>query len=105
MRTVFVSEDSTELDAIRTSLEREMAGRRGAMPDAVRRALDSPLEDRVVLGGPDEVAERLISDRERLGIDLLIVRPQLAEIDRQSLVRSLVVLAREVWPAVVAAAG
>jgi alkanesulfonate monooxygenase SsuD/methylene tetrahydromethanopterin reductase-like flavin-dependent oxidoreductase (luciferase family) len=102
MRTVFVSENEGELEAARASLDREMAGRRGAMPDAVQRALDAPLEERVVIGSPTEVTERLISDRTRLGIDLLIVRPQLANVEADALERSLVQLAREIWPAVVA---
>jgi len=101
MRTVYVSDDPGELEDVRTGLAKEMAGRRTAMPDAVRRALDSPIDERVILGSADEVIRRLTADRKRLGIDLLIVRPQFTDLDSDRLERSLVRLAREVWPAVV----
>jgi alkanesulfonate monooxygenase SsuD/methylene tetrahydromethanopterin reductase-like flavin-dependent oxidoreductase (luciferase family) len=104
MRTVFVSEDPSELAEARESLAQEMGGRRAGMPAAVRKALDAPLDERAVLGTISEVTQRLIADRARLGFDLLIVRPQLAKMEKAVLEGSLVRLAREVWPAVVEAA-
>ncbi len=100
MRTIFVSEDDAELSAARESLMSEMSGRRKGMPASVNQALDAPLEARAVVGRPEEVIERLIQERRRLGIDLLVARPQLARIDRETAERSFVRLAREVWPAV-----
>jgi len=100
MRTVFVSDDAGELAEARESLAQEMTGRRAAMPQAIRKALDAPLEERAVIGTTAEVTERLASDRARLSIDLLIVRPQLGKMDPATLERSLVRLAEEVWPAV-----
>jgi alkanesulfonate monooxygenase SsuD/methylene tetrahydromethanopterin reductase-like flavin-dependent oxidoreductase (luciferase family) len=103
MRTVFVSDDAGELALARDSLSQEMTGRRAGMPDAVRKALDAPLDERAVIGTIPEVTRRLKADRARLGFDLLIVRPQFAKMDKPSLERSLVRLAEEVWPAVVPA--
>jgi len=100
MRTVFVSDEPSELAAARESLGREMAGRRKGMPAAVNRALDAPLEARAVIGTTQEVTERLIYEQQRLGIDLLVARPQLARIQREIAEQSLVRLAKEVWPAV-----
>lgn len=102
MRTVFVSESPRELGAIRARLASELPGRRAGLPEAVNAAIDAPLESRAVIGTPAEVTARLILDRARLGIDLLIVRPQLAGIEREVLERSLDTLARTVWPEVLA---
>jgi alkanesulfonate monooxygenase SsuD/methylene tetrahydromethanopterin reductase-like flavin-dependent oxidoreductase (luciferase family) len=99
MRTVFVSEDESELEAARGSLGREMAGRRKGMPAAVNQALDAPLEERAVVGTTEEVIRRLSRERRRLGIDLLVARPQLGGLERETLERSLVRLAEVVWPA------
>jgi alkanesulfonate monooxygenase SsuD/methylene tetrahydromethanopterin reductase-like flavin-dependent oxidoreductase (luciferase family) len=104
MRTVFVSDDAEELAAARQSLAKEMAGRKTGMPQAIQKALDAPLEERTVIGSTAEVTERLISNQARLGIDLLIVRPQFAKMDSASLEGSLIRLAEEVWPAVVGSA-
>jgi len=100
MRTIFVSDQEPELAAARESLGNEMVGRRKGMPATVNQALDAPLEARAVVGTPEEVIERLIHERRRLDIDLLVARPQLARIDREVAERSLVRLAEEVWPAV-----
>ncbi len=104
MRTVFVSDDANELAAARQSLAQEMSGRRAGMPRAIQKALDSPLNERAVIGTTREVTDRLIADQARLGIDLLIVRPQFAKMDPASLERSLIRLAQEIWPAVTASA-
>ncbi|MFO0688885.1 MAG: LLM class flavin-dependent oxidoreductase [Myxococcota bacterium] len=103
MRTVFVSEDQATCAAIRDRLAREMAGRRIGLPRAVDTALAAPLDERVVVGGVAAVVERLTRDRARLGLDLLIVRPQVEGIERARLEHSLATLAETVWPAVVAA--
>jgi alkanesulfonate monooxygenase SsuD/methylene tetrahydromethanopterin reductase-like flavin-dependent oxidoreductase (luciferase family) len=100
MRTVFVSENDEELGAIRARLASELPARRAGLPAAVNAAIDSPLDARAVIGTPEAVIERLRRDQARLGIDLLIVRPQLAGIERAVLERSLEWLAQTVWPAV-----
>jgi len=101
MRTVFVSDSKRELKKARDGLEDEMNRRRPGMPAAVNQALDAPLEARVVLGSPDQVRDRLREDRERLGIDLLIVRPSLAGVDPEACQASLRALAEEIWPDVI----
>lgn len=100
MRTIFVSEDMSELAAARESLENEMVGRRRGMPAAVHQALDSPLTARAIVGTQQQVIERLVYEQQRLDIDLLVARPQLARIEREVAERSFVCLAKEVWPAV-----
>ena len=47
---------------------------------------------------PDEAIHRLASEGTRLGIDLLVTRPQLAGLDEDALALSLERLATEVWP-------
>jgi alkanesulfonate monooxygenase SsuD/methylene tetrahydromethanopterin reductase-like flavin-dependent oxidoreductase (luciferase family) len=104
MRTVFVSDRKDDLARALGAARREMAWRRQAgVPDAVRRALEAPLEERVVFGSAETVTERLVRDRRRLGTDLLIVRAQPADVGDEAIEHSLVRLAREVWPAVVEA--
>ena len=102
MRTVFVSEDPGERERARSALAAEMTGGRAGMPKAVHAALDSPLEDRVVIGSPEQVKARLTRERQRLGIDLLIARPQIGGLETDVLERSLSLLAKEVWPTVIA---
>lgn len=102
MRTVFVSDDPQACAAIREQLAREMSARRTGLPRAVNTALEAPIGERVVVGGIGEVIERLVRDRARLGLDLLIVRPQVEGIERAVLERSLESLAETVWPAVIA---
>lgn len=101
MRTVFVSESESELAAVRHSLENEMSTRGMRMPATMQSSVDAPLEARAVVGRPEEVTRRLADDRERLGIDLLIVRPEISGLERSALEASFSLLAREIWPEVV----
>ena len=103
MRTVFVSDDEAILQTARESLSREMQGRRKGMPKAINDSLEAPLEERMVVGTTAEVTTRLIQEQERLGIDLLVARPQLSGIERSDQELSLTLLANEVWPAVISA--
>ena len=102
MRTVFVSENEGERGAVRKALAQEMNGRRAAMPKAVNQALDAPLSDRVVVGTAAEVEKRLRQERYRLGLDLLIARPQIQGIEQDVLESSLRHLVEEIWPKVIA---
>lgn len=104
MRTVFVSDSPRELALLRERLAAELPGRRAGLPEAVNAAIDAPLEARALVGTPEEVIEGLTRDRARLGFDLLIVRPQLAGIERAVLERSFDGLVETVWPAVMAQA-
>ncbi|MBY0399257.1 hypothetical protein K2X89_03110, partial [Myxococcota bacterium] len=89
--------------AIRERLARELSARRIGLPKAVNTALEAPIDERVIVGGVQAVTDRLIRDRARLGLDLLIVRPQLEGIERSVLEGSLEALSRTVWPAVLSA--
>lgn len=102
MRTIFVSDAPAECSAIRDRLARELPERRAGLPRAIHAAIDAPLEARVLVGGPEEVIERLVRDRLRIPFDLLIVRPQLEGVATEVLERSLAWLVGTVWPAVVA---
>jgi len=68
------------------------------MPAAVRTALEAPLSERAIIGTKSEVIAGLKKMQERIGFDLLIVRPQFAKIANEPLERSLSCLAKEVWP-------
>ena len=102
MRTVFVSESQKELDVVREALAQEMNGRRAGMPKAVSQALDAPLSERVVVGTGEEVKAQLRKERARLGLDLLIARPQIQGVEQEVLESSLRRLAEEIWPNVIA---
>ena len=103
MRTVFVSENESEIETARAALIAEMQGRRAGMPAAVDQALDSPLDDRAVIGSAEAVTKRLVQERNRLGIDLLVVRPQIRGLSESAVESSLTTLAEKVWPTVSAA--
>ncbi len=101
MRTVFVSDDVRTTARVMAGLEGERRlPRAGAkLPAALSRAVDAPIEDRVVVGGVAEVTDRLAAYREQLGMNLLVVRPELAGAAREELEQSLVRLAGEIVPA------
>ena len=61
------------------------------------RMTGSTLLGSTLLGG---AGGRLQADRERLGIDLLIVRPEIAKLETRALEASLRCLATEIWPEV-----
>ncbi len=77
MRTVHVSHDAAETHRVREALRRAAPRAPRNAPAALRRAAAGRLEDRVLVGGANEVADGLARYRERLGMDLLVVRPAL----------------------------
>lgn len=100
MRTVFVARDRSEADRALAALAREQRmppGRK--LPSVLARAASAPIEDRVVIGEIEEVTERLARYRDEIGLDLLIVRPQVAGIDHAARRRSLEDLVGRVLPA------
>jgi alkanesulfonate monooxygenase SsuD/methylene tetrahydromethanopterin reductase-like flavin-dependent oxidoreductase (luciferase family) len=102
MRTVFVSEQpvlvAQVLERLSSELRPAQAGAR--LPDALSKAIGSPIEDRVIVGNAEQVGARLAAYRDELGMNLLIVRPQLAGVPREALEESLTRLALEVLPAI-----
>jgi alkanesulfonate monooxygenase SsuD/methylene tetrahydromethanopterin reductase-like flavin-dependent oxidoreductase (luciferase family) len=100
MRTVFVARDRSEADRALSALAQEQRlppGRK--LPSVLARAAAAPVEDRVVIGEVEEVTERLARYRDEIGLDLLIVRPQVAGIDHAARRRSLDDLVGRVLPA------
>jgi alkanesulfonate monooxygenase SsuD/methylene tetrahydromethanopterin reductase-like flavin-dependent oxidoreductase (luciferase family) len=105
MRTVFIAESRAEADRALAAQARESrvpSGRK--LPRALARAAAAPPEQRVVIGEAGDVVERLARYREQIGLDLLIVRPQVAGIDEKARRRSFDRIVEEVWPALAATA-
>jgi alkanesulfonate monooxygenase SsuD/methylene tetrahydromethanopterin reductase-like flavin-dependent oxidoreductase (luciferase family) len=101
MRTVHVAGSDEEAARVHAGLEREMrATRSGArVPAAIARAAEAGVEDRAVVGTRNEVKDRLARYRERLGMDLLVVRPQVGAASQAEREAALERLAGEVLPA------
>ena len=102
MRTVFISDDPRTLRSAMEALEAENPPPKPGikLPPALARAMSVPLEDRVILGDAAEVAARLKTYREELGLNLLVVRPEIGGVERAALEQSLRRLSQEVLPAV-----
>jgi len=101
MRTVFVSEDAAARRRALAGMADEARGSRAGarLPAALARAVDAPIEERVVVGGIAEVTDRLADYREGLGMNLLVVRAQMAGVAQPLLERSLAHLVEDVAPA------
>jgi alkanesulfonate monooxygenase SsuD/methylene tetrahydromethanopterin reductase-like flavin-dependent oxidoreductase (luciferase family) len=98
MRTVHVTGDDEEARRIRERLAAEALGSARALPPALARAAAGPIHERVVVGGEREVSEGLLAYRERLGMDLLIVRSEVAGLPEELRRRSLERLCERVLP-------
>ncbi len=101
MRTVYVAGSDTEAARVYGALEREMrATRSGArVPAAIARAAEAGVDERAVVGTRNEVHDRLARYRERLGMDLLVARPQVAAVSQSEREAALERLAADVIPA------
>jgi alkanesulfonate monooxygenase SsuD/methylene tetrahydromethanopterin reductase-like flavin-dependent oxidoreductase (luciferase family) len=102
MRTVHVAADDAEARRVLTALEgewRALAGRGGRAPRALTRASEAPPEERVVVGTAARVIDALGVYRERLGLDLLVVRGQVPGAGDAEREASLERLLAEVLPA------
>jgi alkanesulfonate monooxygenase SsuD/methylene tetrahydromethanopterin reductase-like flavin-dependent oxidoreductase (luciferase family) len=101
MRTVYTAASDAEAERVRDALEREMQrGResRTPLPAAIARAASAGVSERSVIGTRSEVTDRLAHYRERLGMDLLIARPQVANTTQAEREAALERLACEVLP-------
>ncbi len=80
MRTVYVAGSDGEDARVHGALEKEMQALRprGSLPASIARAAKAPARDRAVVGLRNEVTDLLAAYRERLGMDLLVARPQVA---------------------------
>jgi len=102
MRTIYTAANDAEAERVRQGLETEMRrGRqsRTPLPPAIARAANAAVSERAVVGTRSEVTDQLARYRERLGMDLLIARPQVANTSQPEREAALERLAGEVLPA------
>ncbi len=101
MRTVFISEDSTVCRRVMDALAAEGRGSASGvkLPAVVARAVAAPASERLIVGGLEQVKERLAEYRKSLGMNLLVVRPQIAGADEGQRRASFERLAGDVIPA------
>jgi alkanesulfonate monooxygenase SsuD/methylene tetrahydromethanopterin reductase-like flavin-dependent oxidoreductase (luciferase family) len=102
MRTVFVcSNDSTKKRILRT-LEAETRSVRQnprvKTPKAIARAMDAPIGERVIVGGVAEVTDQIARYQNSLGMNLMVIRPQVRDTDESERVEAMDQLLEEVWP-------
>jgi alkanesulfonate monooxygenase SsuD/methylene tetrahydromethanopterin reductase-like flavin-dependent oxidoreductase (luciferase family) len=93
MRTVFVSRDALQLARAHAGLTQQAAALAKAPAASLRRAAAASVEDWAIIGEPDEVAERIARQREKLGVTHLIARVQIPGLDREVTLASLQELA------------
>jgi alkanesulfonate monooxygenase SsuD/methylene tetrahydromethanopterin reductase-like flavin-dependent oxidoreductase (luciferase family) len=98
MRTVHVAGVEEEAARVAEALRAEARAISSRVPRSVSGVAEADLEDRAVVGCPDRVIDQLRRYREVLGMDLLIVRPQLAGASQREREASLERLAGEVLP-------
>jgi alkanesulfonate monooxygenase SsuD/methylene tetrahydromethanopterin reductase-like flavin-dependent oxidoreductase (luciferase family) len=101
MRTIYTAASDAEAKRVRQALEAEMRRARQSrtrLPAAIARAAGAPVSERAVVGTRAEVTDQLARYRERLGMDLLIARPQIADAPQPECEAALERLAYEVLP-------
>jgi len=102
MRTVYVAANDAEAARVYGALEKESRAVRppGAkLPAAIARAAAAGVEERVVVGLRDEVIDLLSHYRARLGMNLLVARPQVGAASPDEREAALERLVHEVMPA------
>jgi alkanesulfonate monooxygenase SsuD/methylene tetrahydromethanopterin reductase-like flavin-dependent oxidoreductase (luciferase family) len=101
LRTVHAAKTDAEAARVLRGLEEESSAMpRGRTPKALARAAEAGIEERVVVGTRNEVADRLCAYRERIGVDLLIVRPQVSGATQDERAEALARLHGDVMPQV-----
>lgn len=97
IRTVHVAGDDAEAARVLAALERERPpGAGSGAPAGVQRAARGPLAERILVGTAGAVRDALARYRERLGMDLLIVRTRVPGASRPEREASLERLAEMV---------
>jgi len=99
MRTVHVAASDEEARAVLARLEAEAAANTLMLPPALAKAAAGPAAERAIVGSAAAVTDVLGVYRERLGMDLVVVRSEIAGVDDASQRRSLEALATRVVPA------
>jgi len=98
MRTVHVTASDAETAAVLARLDAEAAGSAALLPPALAKAAAGPASARVIVGSVAAVTELIGLYRERLGLDLLVVRSEVASVDEAAQRRSLEALVTRVLP-------
>ncbi len=84
MRTVYIAGSDAEVKRVYEGLEKEArAGRQGKLPAAITQAAAADIGERVIVGMESRVLDLIAAYRERLGMDLLIARPQIANVSQR----------------------
>lgn len=99
MRTVFVAGNDERLRIARAALAAEAARASRSLPPALARAASAAPAERALVGTAPEVIDLVARYRDRLGMDLLIVRSDLAGIPPEESQESLERLVAQVLPA------
>ena len=102
MRTVYVAASDAEASRVYAALEKETRAVRppgSKLPASLARAAAATVEERAVVGLRNEVIDQLSRYRERLGVDLLVARPQVGAASTAEREAALERLASEVMPA------
>ena len=102
MRTVYVAASDAEASRVYAALEKENRAVRPPgtkLPASLARAAAAGVEDRAVVGLRNEVIDQLSRYRERIGVDLLVARPQVGAASTAEREAALERLASEVMPA------
>lgn len=103
MRTVYVAANDAEASRVYAALESEtrLARQAGSkLPATLARAAQASIDERSVVGLRHEVIDQLCRYRERLKMDLLIVRPQVGAASPAEREAALERLATDVLPAI-----
>lgn len=98
MRTVHVARDDAEAERALEALRIETGRMAGALPPALARAAEGAAEERAIVGTANRVVDLLASYRERIGLDLLIVRSGVPGVSRDESESALERLAGDVMP-------
>lgn len=98
MRTLHVAGSDAEAESVRAALAKEGERLARALPPALARAAAEDPEERFVVGSPAAVAEQLARYRERIGMDLLILRSEVPGADASQRAASLERLVKDVLP-------
>ncbi len=102
MRTVFVAADDARARAVREALGAESARLSRGLPPALARAAAGEVSERAIVGTASQAMDLIGRYRERLGMDLLIVRGGVAGARPEEETESLERLAGEILPGFVA---
>jgi alkanesulfonate monooxygenase SsuD/methylene tetrahydromethanopterin reductase-like flavin-dependent oxidoreductase (luciferase family) len=92
MRTVHVATNASDARRVREDAEREFAALAARAGGAIGAAATGPASERVLIGEAHEVADLLTQYRDRLGLDLLVLRSaaHLDEAERRASLQRLV---------------